>query len=264
MNRRQFFTAGAVVTAATVAGCLGGDDETDDTDNGLDDADQGDGYGPEPDDELDERSIDTDDYETMPYEGIEVPLAPLEDVYYWYARQEARIVDTRDVGSFEDARIVGAALSPAPDGGDDDPVAGWAEDDRIVTYCVCPHAMAVQRAAGLIDDGYENVYALDDGFQEWIEAGYPLEGNDVDDAASASLPAYHVEGRSDPAYAGEYVSVRTVDDDKQEMSLVDADGSYELTLHFTGLSDDSLLEVEAPDYTRELTLAELTSDVVTA
>ncbi|MXV61562.1 rhodanese [Natronorubrum sp. JWXQ-INN-674] len=252
MNRRQFLAMSAAVAVTSVGGCLGGDD-----------GEQSDGYGPEPESMPDERSIDTDAYATKAFDGIEVPLAPIEDVFYWYQRQETRIVDTRGPSSFEDARITGAALSSAPDGVSDDPVADWSQDDRIVTYCVCPHAMAGQRAAALIDDGYENVYALDEGFQAWIDFGYPIEGAEVEET-SASLPAYHVQGQSDPAYAGEYVSVRTVGADKREMSVVDSDGSYELTLHFTGLEPDSLLEVEAPDYTRELTLEELTRDVVTA
>ncbi|ELY54858.1 rhodanese-like domain-containing protein [Natronolimnohabitans innermongolicus] len=256
MNRRRFLVAGTVTTVGALAGCLGDDDADDGT--GATD-----GYGSEPETEPAERTIDTDAYETLEHDGVDVPLAPLEDVYYWYLRREARAVDTRGASSFEDARITGAALSPAPDGRDaDDPVAEWPTDDRIVTYCVCPHAMAVQRAAALIDDGHENVYALDDGFNEWVDAGYPVEGDEVDDT-DLDLPAYHVQGESDPAYEGEYVDVRTVDGDQRERSVVDADGTYELTLHFTGLEEESVLEVDAPDYTTEVTLEELTSETVT-
>ncbi|OVE83475.1 rhodanese-like domain-containing protein [Natronolimnobius baerhuensis] len=255
MNRRHFLAAGTAVTAAGLAGCLGGDDGQ---------GSSADGYGPDSEETPDERSIDTDSYETASYNGTEVPLAPLEDVEYWYLRQEARIVDTRLENSYEDLRITGAALSTAPNGLDNDPTADWPQEDRIVTYCVCPHTMAVQRAATLIDAGFEDVYALDDGLEPWVVNGYPIEGDEVDGQAAAQLPAYHVEGQSDPAYAGEYISVRTASGDKEEMSVVDPDGSYELTLHFANLVDDSVLEVDAPDYTRELTLEEATSDVITA
>lgn len=266
MNRRRLFAAGAAAIGTSVAGCLSGDD-TDTDGNGAEDddgSDSNDGYGPEPDTVPEERSIDTESYETATFEGIDVPLAPLEDVIYWYRRQEVRIVDARGSQSFEDSRITGAVLSSAPDGVDPDPVTEWSTDDRIVTYCVCPHAMAGQRAGMLIDAGYEHVYALDEGFEAWVDAGYPIEGAAVEGGGSASLPAYEVRGESDPTATGEYVTVRTVHGDQREMSVIDDDGSYELTLHFTGLEGDSLLAVETPAYTRELTLSELTSDVVTA
>ena len=247
MRRRELLATGTAVTVAAIAGCLGDDDSAD-------------GYGPEQDSVPEERSIDTDTYDVLEVGDVDVPLAPLEDVAYWYERREARFVDTRGSDQHEDLRITGSALSSAPDGVSNDPVEDWSTDDRIVTYCVCPHALAGQRAASLIDAGYENVYALDEGLEPWVAQGYPVEG----ERATQSLTSYQVRGRSDPAYAGEYVHARTVDSDQSELSTVEDDGSYELTLHFTGLETDSLLEIEAPDYTRELTLEEATDGVVTA
>jgi rhodanese-related sulfurtransferase len=247
MRRRQFLAAGAAATTVSVAGCFGDDEST------------ADGYGPEPDSEPEERSIDTDSYETYSVNGIDVPLAPLEDVSYWYERQEARMVDTRGEDQYDDLRITGAAFSSAPDGVSNDPVDDWPEDARIVTYCVCPHDLAGMRAASLMEAGYENVYALDEGLEAWVNSGYPIEG----EQATQSLTAYRIEGRSDPAYAGEHVRVETVEEDRSELSAVESDGSYELTIHFTGIEDDSLLRIDAPDYTRELTLEEATSDVIT-
>ncbi|TYL39725.1 rhodanese [Natronococcus pandeyae] len=247
MRRRQFLAVGATTGATIVAGCSGDDNSAD-------------GYGPEPESEPEERSIDTDAYDTFSIDGVDVPLAPLEDVVYWYQRQEARMVDARGADQYDDLRITGAVFSRAPDGVSDDPVDDWSADDRIVTYCVCPHALAGQRAASLIDAGYENVYALDEGLEAWVNQGYPVDG----EQATQSLTAYQVQGRSDPAYAGESVRIRTLETDQSELSLVGDDGSYELTLHFTGLDEESLLEVDAPDYTRELTLEEATSDVIAA
>ncbi|AGB39736.1 rhodanese-like domain-containing protein [Natronococcus occultus] len=245
MRRRQFLAAGTAATAVGIAGCLGSDDV--------------DGYGPEPESAPEERSIDTDSYETLSVGSVDVPLAPLEDVAYWYQRQEARFVDTRGADQYDDLRITGAALSSAPDGVSNDPVEEWPEEDRIVTYCVCPHALAGQRAASLLEAGYENVYAFDEGLEAWVTQGYPVDG----EQATQSLTSYQIRGRSDPAYAGEYVRARTVDSDQSELSTVEDDGSYELTVHFTGLKADSLLEIEAPNYTRELTLEEATSGVIT-
>ena len=249
MNRRQFIATGVTAGVVGVAGCLGDDG----------DGDQPDGYGPEPENVPEARSIDTSGYETETFEGVEVPLAPIDDVFYWYQRQEARVADARGSNQYENAHIVGAPLSPAPNGGSNDPIADWPKDDRIVTYCGCPHHLSGLRAASLIDDGYEEVYALDDGFQAWIDRGYPLTGSEVPE----DRETYRIRGRSDAAYAGEMVMLEQVGVDRREAAPIGDDGSYTLQLHYAG-STDSRFRVEAPDYTVEGTLEELTANVVTA
>ncbi|MFC4540863.1 rhodanese-like domain-containing protein [Halosolutus amylolyticus] len=246
MNRRTFLAIGGAATLGGVAGCLGSDDSDPD------------GYGPEPETVPEERSIDTGSYQTQTFEGVTVPLAPIDDVFYWYQRQEARIADARGSDQYEQAHIVGAPLSPAPDGEGGDSLDDWDTDDRIVTYCGCPHHLSGLRAAWLIDEGYEEVYALDEGFGAWIDRGYPLAGS----AVSAERETYEIQGWSDPAYAGEMVMLEQVDADRLEAAPIADDGSYTLQLHYGG-STDSRFRVEAPDYTVEGTLAALTSDVVT-
>ncbi|AEH36095.1 rhodanese-like domain-containing protein [Halopiger xanaduensis] len=251
MNRRTFLALGGVTALGSVAGCLGG--------NGNNtDGSGADGYGPEPESMPEERSIDTDSYETATFDGVEVPLAPIEDVYYWYRRQEARVADARGSDQYEQAHIAGAPLSSAPDGVSNDPIADWPTDDRIVTYCGCPHHLSGLRAASLIDNGYEEVYAIDEGFQAWIDNGYPLEGSEV----SADRATYEIEGQSDASYAGEMVMLEQVDADRNEAAPIAEDGSYTLQLHYAG-STDSAFRVEAPDYTVEGSLAELTNTVIT-
>ena len=109
--------------------------------------------------------------------GVTVPLVSTTTAVSWYDEDETVYVDARSEAAFEELRIDGAHLSPAPDGlGADDPVGSVGRDERIVTYCVCPHTLAGQRAAALIDDGYESVYALDEGLQSWVEHGAPVAG----------------------------------------------------------------------------------------
>ncbi|MFU8868182.1 rhodanese-like domain-containing protein [Natronococcus sp.] len=226
MRRRQFLAVGATATTVGTAGCFG-----------------------------------DDGYPTETFEGTDVPLAPLEDVYEWYEDDDARFVDTRTQIEYDDLHIAGAVYSPAEHGLEaDDPTEEWSTDARIVTYCICPHTLAGLRAASLIDDGYEDVYALDEGLQAWYEEGYPMEGEEV----QGRLPAYDVRGEADPAHAGEFVWVREPETGQREPGTIEEDGSYELTLHFSELTEETVLELEAPDYTRELTLAELTDGVVTA
>ncbi|SEQ79611.1 rhodanese-like domain-containing protein [Natrinema salaciae] len=249
MNRRQFLAVGSAAFVTTVVGCLGGSG-----------GNEGDGYGPEPESEPEERSIDTSTYETQTFDGVEVPLAPIDDVFYWYQRQEARIADARGSDQYEKSHIAGAALSTAPPyTPDDDPVADWSKDERIVTYCGCPHHLSGLRAGKLIDNGYEEVYALDEGFTVWTNRGYPLEGAEV----SSEQATYEIHGQSDPAYAGEMVRLEQVDAERLEANQIASDGTYTITLHYAG-SPASRFRVKTPEYTTEGTLEELTSDTVTA
>lgn len=108
MNRRTFLTATGTATVTGIAGCLGtftggttsgspSDTVGPTTDDGLlpDDNPQ-DGYPPSFEQTPDQRSIDTASFETVDRDGVAVPLAPIEAVYYWYTRGEARFADTRD------------------------------------------------------------------------------------------------------------------------------------------------------------------------
>ncbi|TMT80213.1 rhodanese-like domain-containing protein [Haloterrigena sp. H1] len=250
MNRRIFLAVGGTVALGELAGCLGGDAGGDN------------GYGPEPGTEPDAKSIDTSSYQTQVFEGfegIEVPLAPIEDVFYWYQRHEARIADARGSSQYEKSHIAGAVLSTAPPyTPDGDPVADWSKSERIVTYCGCPHHLSGLRAAKLIEDGYEEVYALDDGFGAWLDRDYPIEGANV----SADRATYTIQGQSDPAYAGSLVRLEQLDADRLEAAPIADDGSYTLQLHYAGATD-SRFRVDAPEYTVEGTLEELTSTTVT-
>ncbi|WP_276255063.1 rhodanese-like domain-containing protein [Halomontanus rarus] len=233
MNRRTFLASGGVAMAGGIAGCLG---------------------------ESDQSAANEFDYETDDFSGVAVPLAPIDDVYEWFQNDEARFVDARGRGQYDSSRIEGAVFSPAEDGlEENDPVEEWDTDTRIVTYCNCPHHLSGLRASSLISDGYTHSYAIDEGFGEWYDRDYPMEGTDV----LADMPAYEVRGQSSSTYAGEYVWVSDTAADQVEIAPIQSDGSYEMTLHFTDLSSDSVLELEAPDYAFEATLAELTSGVVT-
>ncbi|MCU4743176.1 rhodanese-like domain-containing protein [Halobacteria archaeon AArc-m2/3/4] len=189
----------------------------------------------------------------------EAEFVSVDEAVEWHENDEANFVDARSQRQFDDLHITGAVFSPAADGLEtNDPVEEWSTDTRIVTYCDCPHALAEQRAESLAGRGYGDVYILDEGFIEWGNRGYPVEGA----SDTQSLPSYEVRGVSDPAYAGEDVWIRDLEYGQRELGPVGDDGSYELTLHFSDLTDDTVLEVEAPDYTLEATLAELTSSVV--
>ena len=162
MQRRQLMVTACGVATVGIAGCLGDDQDL----RGAD-------YDP-PDDG--ERGGTNDNgYATYVVGDQAVPLAPTDQVSEWYEHDEDLVVvDTRSRDEYDSLHIEGAVWSPHPDGREtNDPLADVDTDTLIVTYCVCPHAMAGSRAASLMDDGYTEVYALDEGLQEWVDRGLP-------------------------------------------------------------------------------------------
>ena len=251
MNRRTFLAAGAVSLSA-VAGCLAG---------GGGASDDGDGYPPKDDQMPPEKSIDTSSFDTVEENGVQVPLAPIDVALYWHRRREARFADARGESSYKAAHILGAVLSPAPkrlrDG--DDPVKDWPKGDRIVCYCGCPHHLSSIRASQLINQGYENVFVIDEGFGPWFKRGYPMAGNRVDQ----SPKNYVLRGEADPAYATQNAWARHQKTGQIESTDIAADGSYELHLKFYDVGPDSVINVETPGYTIEGKLSELTGTTIT-
>jgi len=260
MQRRNFLRIGAVGLAG-VAGCLDGDDEPNAT--GGDDTDAGrrnDGWPPEHDDSPEKRSIDTSAFERLAVNGQEVPLVPLDVAYYWYHRQEARYVDARGAGQYEALHITGAAHSPARGRGSDDRVAEWPVKDRVVCYCGCPHHLSTMRAADLLANGHEEVYAIDEGFVPWVENGYPVTGEDEDEYRLVGT----IVGEAPEADAGSYAWARHDPSEQYEAAPIDTEGAYKLHLRFDAVDEASTIRVATPQYEIEKPLGELVDGVVTA
>ena len=265
------FLAGAgTVTLTGIAGCLGtfaGDNTasrntvgpTNDDDLPADD-NPGDGYPPAFDQTPDQRSINPASFETVDRDGTTVSLVPIDVAYYWYAHGEARFADTRGSTSYNQSHIYGAVLSTAPDGLEtNDPIAAWPKADRIVCYCACPNHMSSLRAASLLSDGYEEVYAIKEGYTEWQEREYPMAGEDVKSRPNVRV----IEGQSDAQYAGKTAWARHEPTGQREAAAIADDGSYRLELRFTDVTDESIIAVQTPDYRIEAPLGDLTNQIVT-
>ncbi|WP_276281593.1 rhodanese-like domain-containing protein [Halorussus caseinilyticus] len=256
MKRRTFLTSSAVSLSA-VAGCLGGggsDLAVTPTDGDVD------GYPPEFGEVPEKRTVDTSSFGTVTENGVKVPLAPIDVVHYWYKRGEARIADARGERSYKASHVYGAVLSQAaPDRRSSaDPVMDWPKDDRIVCYCGCPHHLSSIRASQLINEGYQNVYVIDEGFWEWHKRGYPMRGNDV----SNKPKNWVVSGETDAALAGRNAWARHRPSEQVESTDITDDGSYELHLKFHEVGPDSTIEVETPSYTVEGKLKDLATGTV--
>jgi rhodanese-related sulfurtransferase len=201
MQRRRLLSTLGTLGIAGFAGCLGDGGDSAETDESDDPGETGETatLGEEsPDsptetveinttgdyhtsaDGTDTGTEDENGYELYRTEGQEVPLAPTDDAYEWYVNDTLVVADARSKVRYDEVHIVDAHWSPAPEGQEsDDPLEGLSKDTRILTYCACPHHLSGLRAASLIEDGYTEVYALDNGIQDWVEKGYPVAGTEV-------------------------------------------------------------------------------------
>ncbi|WP_224335581.1 rhodanese-like domain-containing protein [Haloprofundus halobius] len=223
-----------------------------------------DGYPPEFETVPSERSVDTGRFPTNRVERdsgvVNVPLVPADVAYYWYARGEARIVDARSAAAYDVSHVFGAVQSIAPDGVErNDPTTDWPKSDRIVVYCDCPNYLSSQRAATLIENGYTNVYAIEEGYRAWVDSEYPMAGSDTD----RSVEVRTITGQTDPEHADEGAWAYHEASGQQEASKIQSDGSYELELRWVDVADDDEVTVETPGYTITDSLGAITSAEIT-
>lgn len=260
MNRRAFLATGIGVigTASLAAGCISRTGDQEQPENGSSQA--GPGFAPNPED-VPAPGVDTSSFERLEVRGQVVPLVPIDVAYPWYLRQDARFVDARSRRAYDSSHVAGAVLSPAPMGyQNEDPTAAWPSDAQIVTYCTCPHHLSSSRAAGLLEQGFENVYALDEGFGPWYDRGYPVAS--ASEVRTRIGEQRAITGRVDAAYAGEFVRLRHDPTGQREPAEIAADGSFEVTFRFVDVDAESVLTLETPAWTRQGTLAEFTSGAV--
>lgn len=248
MHRRAFLAAAA--GSAALAGCSG------DRSPASPDPTPDDGYPPPFDDLPPERTVDTGSYETTDRDGVAAPLAPIDDVHYWFRRREARFADARGRRAYRAAHVLGAVNSPAgdaPNAAGEDPVLDWPKGDRVVCYCACPHHLSSIRAASLLRDGYEEVYVLDEGFRAWLDREYPVAG----ERTAALPPAWTVRGLVDPVHAGATAWARHRPSGQREATRIGDDGAYVLELPFYDVGPESPVTVETPAYRLTAALGKL-------
>ena len=284
MNRRNFLAASGAVGTGALAGCagvLGSGGGTDGSgvtttpgprqgDPLPTDESPGDGYAPSYDEFPPEQDISSENFgsNTVPggdiYNGdsdVTVTLASIETTYYWYARGEARFVDSRSGVAYDNAHVHGAVLSSANYAIEQTPVAEWDTEDRVVCYCRCPHHLSSIRAAELMNYGFEEVYVIDEGFGEWLkDYEFPVAGTGV----NANLDPWTIVGQTDAGDAGQTAYTRHPESGQREATPIASDGSYSMGLYFYGVTPDTEITVETPSYTVTDDLSSLSSGTVTA
>jgi len=119
-----------------------------------------------------EKEIDESRFKTYDSKGTLIKQVPIDIAVYWHRERKARFLDARTVEQYQRSHIEDAIHSPAPNGKDEDGVEEFGENERIVTYCTCPHHLSGIRAAELMDAGY-GAYALYEGFEPWARSEAP-------------------------------------------------------------------------------------------
>jgi len=275
VNRRQFL-AGTTLGLAALTGCADSESEPASPTQGSPSASTtatrseptpADGYPPPFDSRPARRELEDALFEPLELNAAEiqnsdtdvtVTLASIDAVHYWFRRREARFVDARSSTQYEQSHILGAVNSPA-NTNIDEPVAEWPTDDRIVTYCGCPHHLSSVRAAELQSAGYESVSVLDEGFHVWNDQ-YQIAGKNAD----YTPPEWTVDGQAARESAGRPVAVRHPETGQREVAPIEDDGSYQLHLRFYDITPETHLTLETPGYTVEAPVQTLADGVVTA
>lgn len=112
----------------------------------------------------------------------------------------------------------------------------------MVTYCGCPHHLSTLPGATLIRNGYVNTYAIDEGFQAWQQAGYPLEG----EAVQNTPKSFTITGRTDPATAGDMAWAWHDPSGQREAAPIDTDGQFTLHVRFYDVTAESMIRISTP------------------
>lgn len=259
MRRRAFLAAGAGGSLAALSGCLGLFGSSANTNMSLPaDEDPEDGIPPaygDPDD----ITADPASFPTTTTNGEAVRLAPIEVTHNWHKRAEARFVDARGSQQYDSAHIYGAISSPAQRGSTGGGIDGWPKDDRVVCYCGCPHHLSSIRAAALQKAGFSNVFVIDEGFGPWYDNGYAMSGTNFESQQPAAI-----QGQVSAKYAGEYAWAEAVESAQQEAAPIAEDGSFEIHLKFSKMTDDTQIRVTTPEFDVTRPLGELTTTTLTA
>lgn len=214
-----------------------------------------DGYPPAFEDPPEAPDADPSSFETTEENGETVRLAPVDVVIDWYYRGDARFVDARGLRQYQTAHIYGAVFSRAQGDSTGGGIDDWSTDDRVITYCGCPHHLSSLRAAGLQKAGFSEVYAIDEGFYEWSDRGNPMAGTAFRSETAADVETWNLEGATDPSHAGAYAWASA--GRQYEAAPIDDDGRFSLTLHFSEVTAETSVEVSTPEFSVTQALGEL-------
>jgi len=115
------------------------------------------------------------------------------------AKQRIVIIDARAASDWIQYHIPGAISVPYHDRDKLDRVPN--DGTWVVAYCACPHHASGEVVDALRAKNYRNTAVMDEGILFWKQQGYPLDGQNVKGAPSASAAPSAVQPPSKPKKA---------------------------------------------------------------
>jgi rhodanese-related sulfurtransferase len=102
---------------------------------------------------------------------IEVREISVDQAYKYY-QEDVAFLDVRTQGEWDAAHIPGATLLPLDEL--EARVGDLPPDLEMVVYCRSDNRSA-EAARILMEAGFSDVYSMDGGLNDWIEAGYEVD-----------------------------------------------------------------------------------------
>ena len=90
----------------------------------------------------------------------------------WDINARMVLLDARLPSEYLHGHIQGATSIPFYSAGEF--VEYFDPDTWVVAYCACPHAESGEAAAALLEAGLTKVTVIDEGYDQWVEDGYPI------------------------------------------------------------------------------------------
>lgn len=175
-----------------------------------------------------------------------------------YQQGKVQFIDVRGRVPYQEEHIKGAMDLPLTDiqaGKHKTLLSAIKKQGKvIVTYCDCPHGMSELATEILRKDGFDQTFALDEGFGYWQDKGYPT-GSASGTGGAPQKTFYELSGEiADPGPVPDKIWIRHEATGQQEVAPIQADRTFRSHLRFYRMPPGSpiVFDVGGKMYTAEV------------
>ena len=114
----------------------------------------------------------------------------------------------------------------------------FPKDKLIVTYCGCPHHLSGLSAMLLIQNGYQHIRVLDEGFNVWKQQGYPVVKGPtpINSLTTRMVSGQLLDSKHQPI-SQQDIFLTHLKTGQIEATRTDEQGRFTITLHFWNVSE---------------------------
>lgn len=178
--------------------------------------------------------------------GVNAHLSAAEPSRYRYMKvadlhkrvlqgQKVLVIDVRSNYAYQMEHIKDSISLPLPQIKQRFSALPADKDSTIITYCSCPHHIAEMASDILKEQGYQNVFVLDEGLPGWKRASFPLSGDSANQPISIYWVIGYVVGEFHKPVSNLEVRVYHPRTEQLEFDKTGKDGFYAIPLRFYGL-----------------------------